>query len=309
MMNPIFCPTVSRRFGQALEISPIPHKTCNWNCVYCHLGRSHPLTNQRKEYALRRDLVTQLEKTLAHLQYENLRCLVVSGQGEPTLHAGAGWMIRQFKQVSDLPLVLVTNGALLAQEEVRQEISEADAVMPSLDAGTAEIYRRTNRPWPNLDFDHMLEGLIKFRSIYKGQLWIKIMLVKGLNDSYANLMSLANILQDVKPDQIHLLTPDNHPSQEWVQPPENEAVMRALALLGKVCPVIHPEGGKFLIMEGDSLEACIISLLNHYPMRDEDLALALRRWTGKEIQRALTLLLTNQKIQLIQRFGCRFWLS
>lgn len=307
MMNQISCPIISKRFGLALEVSPIPHKTCNWNCVYCHLGRSHPLINQRKEYALRRDLLTQLEKSLERYQYENLRWLVVSGEGEPTLHAGVGWMIRQFIEVSNLPLVLVTNGALLAQEEVRQEIMQADAVMPSMDAGSPEIYRRINRPWPNLDFRRMVEGLIQFRREYKGQLWVKIMLVKALNDSYINLTNLSKILEDVKPDQIHLLTPDRHPSQEWVQPPENEAIMRALAVLGKVCQVIHPDGGKFHIIEGDNLEQCILRLLQHYPMRDEDLIMALRRWTGKEIKQALTLLLTSNKIQLTQRFGCRFW--
>ena len=30
----------SRRLGQSLGISPIPHKTCNYSCVYCQLGRT-----------------------------------------------------------------------------------------------------------------------------------------------------------------------------------------------------------------------------------------------------------------------------
>ncbi len=306
-MNPITCPTASKRFGLALEVSPIPHKTCNWNCVYCHLGRSYPLTNLRKEYTLRRDLVSQVERTLDRHQSENLRWLVVSGQGEPTLHTGIGWMIRKIHQMSELPVVLVTNGAWLMHDEVRDELSAAEAVMPSLDAGTADVYRRINRPWPNLSFDRLLDGLVQFRQVFQGQLWLKVMLVKGLNDSYSNLMSLAKILEDIKPDQIHLLIPDRSPTLDWVQPPENEAVMRALAILGKVCQVIHPDGGKFHIMNGDNLEYCILRLLDHYPMRDEDLLLALRRWPSKEIRRALTLLLTSEKIQLTQRFGCRFW--
>ncbi len=307
MMNPITCPIASKRFGLALEVSPIPHKTCNWNCVYCHLGRSYPLTNQRKEYTLRRDLISQVERSLERYQTENLRWLVFSGQGEPTLHTGIGWMIRKIQQVSELPLVLVTNGAWLSHPEIRDEISAADVVMPSLDAGTADIYRRINRPWPNLSYDRLLDGLVQFRKTYQGQLWVKVMLVKGLNDSYSHLMDLSENLVDIQPDQIHLLVPDGQPTQDWVKPPENEAVMRALAILGKVCQVIHPDGGKFHIIEGDNLEQCILRLLANYPMRDEDLLLALRRWPVKEIRRALTLLLTGDKIQLIQRFGCRFW--
>lgn len=307
MMNPISCPLATRRFGLSLEVSPIPHKTCNWNCVYCHLGRSHPLTNQRKEYALRRDVISQLEKSLDKHQSENLRWLLISGQGEPTLHAGIGWMVRKIHQICELPLVIITNGAWLTHDEVRDEISMADAVMPSLDAGSAELYRRINRPWPNFGFEQMVDGLVQFRKQYQGQLWIKVMLVKGLNDNYTDLMDLAKVLEEIQPDQIHLLRPDQNPSQAWVQPPENEAIMRALAILGKICLVVHPDGGKFHIMNGDSLEECIFRLLQHYPMRDEDLFSALRRWPVREIRRTLTLLLTNEKVQLTQRYGCRFW--
>ena len=114
-------------------------------------------------------------------------------------------------------------------------------------------------------------------------------------------------IKTAKPDQIHLLTPDGYPSQEWVQPPESEAVMRALAILGKVSQVVHPDGGRFHIIAGDNLEQCILRLLGHYPLRDEDLLSALRRWPVNEIRRMLTLLLTGEKIQLTQRFGCRFW--
>ncbi|MFN2235609.1 MAG: radical SAM protein, partial [Anaerolineales bacterium] len=49
-MKTIFGPIPSRRLGQSLGIDPIPLKTCNWNCVYCQLGRSRPMTNERKEY-------------------------------------------------------------------------------------------------------------------------------------------------------------------------------------------------------------------------------------------------------------------
>ena len=49
-MKYVFCPVSSRRLGQSLGIDPIPQKTCNWNCVYCQLGRSTPMTNTRREY-------------------------------------------------------------------------------------------------------------------------------------------------------------------------------------------------------------------------------------------------------------------
>lgn len=47
-MKYVFGPAPSRRLGQSLGVDPIPLKTCNWNCVYCQLGRSQPVTNARK---------------------------------------------------------------------------------------------------------------------------------------------------------------------------------------------------------------------------------------------------------------------
>lgn len=46
----VFGPVPSRRLGRSLGVDTVPSKTCNWNCVYCQLGRTHPLTNTRKTH-------------------------------------------------------------------------------------------------------------------------------------------------------------------------------------------------------------------------------------------------------------------
>jgi wyosine [tRNA(Phe)-imidazoG37] synthetase (radical SAM superfamily) len=43
-MKYVFGFVPSRRLGQSLGIDTIPLKTCNWNCVYCQLGRIIPET-------------------------------------------------------------------------------------------------------------------------------------------------------------------------------------------------------------------------------------------------------------------------
>jgi hypothetical protein len=49
-MSIVYGPVPSRRLGQSLGVDPIPFKTCNYNCVYCQLGRTHPLTNRRQDF-------------------------------------------------------------------------------------------------------------------------------------------------------------------------------------------------------------------------------------------------------------------
>ena len=127
-MNYVFGPVPSRRLGKSLGIDPIPLKTCNWNCVYCQLGRSRPLTNKRKEYIDPDIILEELGAALeAHAPGE-IDWITFVGSGEPTLHSGLGSLIRQVKQVSDIPVAVITNGGLLYLPEVRQDLSSADAV-------------------------------------------------------------------------------------------------------------------------------------------------------------------------------------
>jgi len=94
-MKYVFGPVPSRRLGLSLGIDPLPIKTCNWNCVYCQLGRTSPLTLERGEYVPRQDLIAEVEQVLASLQPGDVDWITFVGSGEPTLHSGLGWMIRR----------------------------------------------------------------------------------------------------------------------------------------------------------------------------------------------------------------------
>ena len=74
----------------------------------------------------------------------NARALL-SGAGEPTLHSGIGWLIRQVKSLTDLPVAVITNGSLLYLTEMRKELSAADAVLPSLKEFTPDLWIKLNK--------------------------------------------------------------------------------------------------------------------------------------------------------------------
>jgi wyosine [tRNA(Phe)-imidazoG37] synthetase (radical SAM superfamily) len=89
--------------------------------------------------------------------------------------------------------------------EVRQELSIADAILPTLDAGTVELYRKVNQPHPQIAFERFVGGLIAFREEYRGKLWVEAMLVRGLNDTSDVCFSLNHnqqILGSISPASI-----------------------------------------------------------------------------------------------------------
>lgn len=306
-MKYVFGPVPSRRLGKSLGVDPVPLKTCNWNCVYCQLGRTIPLTNQRLGFFPRAEIVSEVKKALESHQPDEVDWVTFVGSGETTLHASIGWLIRQVKTMTDLPVAVITNGSLLYLPVLRQELSAADAVMPSLDAGNAWLYRKLNRPHPEVTFHRLVEGLTAFRKEYSGKLWVEVMLIKGLNDSEADLEQIATILKRIHPDEIHILLPDRPPVETWVEPADEEGLLRAHAILGSLARVFHPTGGTYDLSVAESLMDAIIGIITRHPMREDELVETLGHFSTQEVTATLLALGSSGRAQVIERLGVRFW--
>ena len=306
-MDYVYGPVPSRRLGQSLGIDTIPLKTCNWNCVYCQLGRTVPLTNQRKEYVPRDQVLAEVKQALEDHPPGSIDWVTFVGSGEPTLHSGIGWLIREVKDLTDLPVSVITNGSLLYLPEVREALLPADAVMPSFDAGTAELYRTLNRPHPEIPFQRFQQGMIDFREAYQGHLWVEVMLVRGLNDTERALRDIAEALRPIQPDEVHLAQPTRPPVETWVKPPTEEGLMRAQAILGDVARVLHPAKGDFDLGSYHSLTEAVIGVITRHPMREDQLLSTLERWSPDKINQTLEELRESGRAQVIQRYGATFW--
>ncbi|MBO9327492.1 MAG: radical SAM protein, partial [Roseiflexus sp.] len=90
----VFGPIPSRRLGRSLGVDPVPLKTCNWNCVYCQLGRTRPLTNERRVYIPLPVILSEFEQALATRAPDEIDWVTIVGSGEPTLHSEIGELIR-----------------------------------------------------------------------------------------------------------------------------------------------------------------------------------------------------------------------
>jgi wyosine [tRNA(Phe)-imidazoG37] synthetase (radical SAM superfamily) len=306
-MKTVFGPIPSRRLGQSLGIDPIPLKTCNWNCVYCQLGRSRPMTNERKEYVDPDIIMAQLDAVLAAHAPGEIDWLTFVGSGEPILHAGLGHMIRQVKQITDIPVAVITNGALLFLPEVQQDLLAADAVLPSLDAGNKVIYKKINRPHPGVPFDQVIAGLIEFRQVYQGKYWIEIMMVRGVNETEPALKELAAVLDQIDPDEVHINQPIRPPAETWVQPADDEGLIRARAILGDRVRIFTFPEGHFEFDQFENAVEAVLTIITRHPMRQSELEQTLQAWGREEISEALEKLRTSGRVQIVERYGIQFW--
>jgi wyosine [tRNA(Phe)-imidazoG37] synthetase (radical SAM superfamily) len=320
-MKYVFGPVPSRRLGQSLGIDTIPLKTCNWNCVYCQLGRTVPLINERREYFPRDEIVDEVKQALKAHKLGEIDWVTFVGSGEPALHIGLGWLIQKVKELTGtattvplppgdapgLPVAVITNGSLLYLPEVREELAIADAVLPTLDAGNIRLYRRINRPHPDITFERLADGLIAFRKEYRGKLWVEVMLVRGLNDNEEALREIVAVLEQVQPDEVHINLPTRPPAETWVLPPDEEGLMQAMSILGRIAEVVHPAEGSFDLSGYENVVDAIVGIITRHPMRQEELERALAHWAPGQVGEALADLEASGRAQIVERFGTHFW--
>lgn len=202
--NRIFGPVLSRRFGFSLGVDLVPHKTCPFDCIYCECGKTTNLTLEIKSFFDKTKIINELKNIID--SNKKIDYITFSGSGEPTLSSDIGSIISFIKSFCEIPVCVLTNGSLLFLESVRNNLLQADVVVPSLDAVNYNIFNIINRPVNNLFIDNIIEGLITFSNIFSGKLYLEILLVKDVNDSIVEINNLVRVVKKINADKIQLNT-------------------------------------------------------------------------------------------------------
>jgi wyosine [tRNA(Phe)-imidazoG37] synthetase (radical SAM superfamily) len=265
----IFGPVPSRRLGRSLGVDLTPYKTCSQDCVFCQLGRTPYKTIARQEYVPIGEVFDELREWLK--REGKADHVTLSGSGEPTLHSRFGEVLGFVKKNSPIKVVLLTNGSLFHLPEVRREALQADIVKVSLSAWDQASYGWLNRPHTDLDFNRLIEGQKAFRNEFKGEIWLEVFLVWGMNSIPSNVAKIADLTNLLEPDRIHLNTAVRPPAEDFVAPLSRERLASLCHLFRPQAEVIAEYGDKGGI-EILANEKSIMSLLKRRPCTAEDIA-------------------------------------
>jgi wyosine [tRNA(Phe)-imidazoG37] synthetase (radical SAM superfamily) len=269
----LFGPVPSRRLGLSLGVDIVPLKVCSLNCIYCQLGRTPKTTVERKEYVDIGEVLEELGERVAR----GLRAdyVTISGSGEPTLNSRLGELVDGIRGVCDIPVAILTNGTLFDRADVRAECAKADVVLPSLDAGNAETFKRINRPDAHLDLGRIIEGLVAFRKEYSGPIWLEVFLVAGVNTAAEQIEAIKKAVERIGPDKIHLNTAVRPTAEEWVGRLSPEKMEAIAAKFGDRCEVIADFVAKHPEVEAAGRSEEVLSMLKRRPCSLEDVCAGL----------------------------------
>jgi wyosine [tRNA(Phe)-imidazoG37] synthetase (radical SAM superfamily) len=273
-MKYAYGPVPSRRLGRSLGIDLVPKKICTYDCIYCQIGRTTRQTVERAEYFPADSILRDCREAL-HEWGDSVDYIAISGSGEPTLNLAIGKVIEGIKELTPTPVAVITNSSLLHHGEVREAIIQADVVMPSLDAVTPSVFETINRPHPSLDVAQIIQSLADFRSEYAGQIWLEILLCRGVNDGREEIEELQQAIRTIKPDKVQLNTVVRPAVEDYASTLLPDRMEQIRTSLGGDAEIIAEFEGHGQTIAGKHVEEKVIHLIQRRPVTPDDLARTL----------------------------------
>ncbi len=295
----LFGPVQSRRFGRSLGVDLVRPKTCSLNCVFCQLGPTAATSTERRADVPLEEILAELD-TWRRAGGE-ADFVTLGGSGEPTLHPQFGELLRWIRDNLPFRSLLLSNGTLFADEEVRHAAAQADVVKISLHAWDQASFERLARPHASLRFDAILDGYRRFRRVFRGRLHVEVFVVPGVNDRPEQMARIARLTQSFQPDIVDLNTLDRPAADAVVQACPAQTLEQLAALFTPPALVPHPllPGTRAAFVDTPDADA-IAALVQRHPSPVEQLAAR----SGQSVEATLATLKSlaaQHRIHLIRR--------
>jgi len=199
----IYGPVSSWRLGSSLGIDLLSQneKICNFNCIYCQLGKTQRYITERKVYVSVEKIINEIKSLPPDLEIDYY---TFSGRGEPTLAKNFGEVVEALRRIKRSPIAVLTNSSLIDKEQVRDELAKVDFVALKLDAYSQNSLKKINQQAPGIQLSSIIEGISRFRKQFKGRLALQIMFIEENKD---HIDEFINLVKRIKPDEVQINTP------------------------------------------------------------------------------------------------------
>lgn len=238
----IYGPIHSRRLGTSLgvELMPLEHKLCTFNCVYCECGWNekvdHPVLPTRQE------VKAALEDKLASLRASNTAIDVItfSGNGEPTLHPDFLDIIRDTCALRDqffpsAKVSVLSNSTQLNRKDVVEALLLCDNRILKLDAATDTMLQHIDMP---VNEQLKVATLIQWLGQFNGDFILQTCFLRGehngriLDNTRAEeLRAWYEAVDVLQPKQIMIYVIDRKTPEEQLEKISREEMDRIAAPL------------------------------------------------------------------------------
>ena len=298
-MKILFGPINSRRFGRSLGIDLSPSKKqCNFDCVYCELEAQKPQEKQ--------DEIVSVEEITLEVQgalEKNVPFdfLTLTANGEPSLYPHLDELISSLRKIAkDKKLLILSNGTVVLDQDKFNTLLKLDVVKFSLDSAISKTFYRIDRALKNINLEKMIEKMAEFKTQFKGNLVMEILVVKDLNDNEEEFIALNQALAKIAPLRVDLSTIDRPPA--YAVKKISEERLLELSKLITSTPVLLPKRH----YEGEKLNFNEEELLKMLHLRSQS-EIDIENKLDKTSQLLLDKLIKEEKIKILNLAGVKFY--
>ncbi len=298
-MKILFGPVNSRRFGRSLGIDLSPSKKqCNFDCVYCELEAQKPQAKQDKIVSVE-EIVLEVQNILEkNISFD---FLTLTANGEPSLYPHLEELISSLRKIAkDKKLLILSNGTAVLDQDKFNALLKLDVVKFSLDSAISKTFYRIDRALKNIDLEKMIEKMAEFKTQFKGDLVMEILVVKDLNDNEEEFVALNQALAKIAPLRVDLSTIDRPPA--YAVKKVSEERLLELSKLITSTPVLLPKRH----YEGEKLNFNEEELLKMLHLRSQS-EIDIENKLDKASQVLLDKLIKEEKVKILNLAGVKFY--
>jgi len=183
---------------KVLEVNILPEKYCNFDCVFCPIGRSQHKTDVQRSFPGTDNSIVELENNINAL---NPDLIFINSKGEALLNDRIDDIIDLIK-ANGKAVRLFTNGYLLRRSEYMKIANRCDEVVGEIKVLSEEDFQRLQRPIKGYTLAEYISNMAAFRRQYAGRFIFEITIIKGCSDGPGSIEKLKDIIREISPDKI-----------------------------------------------------------------------------------------------------------
>jgi wyosine [tRNA(Phe)-imidazoG37] synthetase (radical SAM superfamily) len=244
--------------------------------------------NEQKNVVEVSTIINELKEHL----HDKIDVITITANGEPTLYPYLDELIDELNKIKNgTQTLILTNSSTLVNEKVFNSLLKLDQVKLSLDAVSNSVFKRIDRPHFNIDIEQIVQKVIEFSKVYKGKLFIEILLVKDLNDTKEEIQKLNDVLMQLRVTRVDIGTIDRPPAYP-VSGVSYKELHEISHLFDSALPIhiasrVHAEPNNASYDDEE-----ILNTLDKRPLTAEDIDLLF----DEESKKRLDLLIKNSRI-------------
>ncbi|EQF24020.1 radical SAM superfamily protein [Clostridioides difficile CD160] len=183
---------------RVLEVNILPEKYCNFDCIFCPIGRSYNKVDVPQSFYDMNDSLKELESMIEKNRAE---LIFINSKGEALLNDKICDIIELIKR-KKVSVRLLSNGYLLGKDEYIKVANMCDEVVGEIKTISEEDFQRIQRPIVGYTLDEYISNMILFNRQYRGKFILDVTVIKGYNDNDKSIDKMKSIIAELSPDKV-----------------------------------------------------------------------------------------------------------